>query len=319
MNSLAMIAEHLIQNDDYILISHVSPDGDTLGCATALFNALKRLGKNVQLVCSDNVPEVYSFLPGAELVKKPEDAQQSENVVSVDCADIARLGRARELFENAKGTVNVDHHGTNNEYAHLNYVDAGSAAASQIVYALINEMGCGIDKDIATCLYTGIMTDTGNFAYTNTTPKTFEIAAKLVEAGADNATINRLVFRTVSFPKTVLLGKALSKIELMCGGKLAYVHLDKDEIAACGAVDADSEGIIDHLRDIKDVEIAVFIRQSPLGTWKISLRSKLYADVGQVAVKLDGGGHRHAAGCSIKNVDIEEAKRRVVSLCKEQL
>lgn len=296
MEALGSIAEIIRKNDDFIVIAHVSPDGDTLGCALALSGTLARLGKRVQTVCENRVPHIYEFLPGARGILTPENAQTASVAIAVDCADAERLGSAQPLFRAAQITCNIDHHFTNSEYAALNDVNGSAAATGEMIFSLIEELGVEPDRDAATCLYAAIMSDTGNFAYSNTTPATMRVAARLMEFGADNTEINRLIYRTIPFYKQKLLGLALAKLALHEGGKVGLSALSMEEISSCGATEEDTEGIIDHIRDIEGVELAVMIRESQRGVYKISLRSKLYADVGAIAKRMNGGGHKRAAG-----------------------
>lgn len=296
MDALRSIAQIILQNDDFLIIAHVSPDGDTLGCAFALAGTLARLGKRVQTVCENRVPHIYEFLPGAQGILTPGDAKEARVAIAVDCADAERLGSAQPLFRAARITCNIDHHFTNSEYADHNYVDGATAATGEMIFSLIEELGVEPDRDAATCLYAAIMSDTGNFAYSNTTPETMRVAARLMELGADNTEINRLIYRTIPFHKQKLLGLALAKLTLREEGKVGVTSLSMEEIASCGATEEDTEGIIDHIRDIEGVELALLIRESQPGVCKVSLRSKLYADVGAIAKRMNGGGHKRAAG-----------------------
>lgn len=295
MNDLSYIASLLQEKDDFTLIAHVSPDGDTLGSSLALYHALLKMGKKAQIVCQNSVPMVYAYLPGSDSFCQPEQAEQTPYVICVDCAAIDRLGTAEKLFRGASHTVNIDHHATNAGYADDNCV-RDTAAAGEIVFDLL-EILDQIDAESASCLYTAIMTDTGNFAYSNTTSDTLRIAAELLEDGADNEMINRYVYRTVPFRKAKLLGIALSRMELYCDGKLGVIRLTQEDLRQAGATSEDTEGVIDHVRDVDTVELALMIREAAQpNTGKISMRSKLYADVSLIAEKMGGGGHKHAAG-----------------------
>ena len=295
MNDLSYIASLLLEKDDFTLIAHVSPDGDTLGSSLALYHALSVMGKKVQIVCQNEVPMVYAYLPGSENFRLPEKAEQTPYVICVDCAAVDRLGTAEKLFRGAMHTVNIDHHATNVGYADDNCV-RDTAAAGEIVFDLL-EILEQIDADSASCLYTAIMTDTGNFAYSNTTSDTLRIAAELLEDGADNERINRYVYRTVPLRKAKLLGIALNSLELHCNGKLGVIRITQEDLRRAGASSEDTEGVIDHVRDIDTVELALMIREAAQpDTGKISMRSKVYADVSAIAERMGGGGHKHAAG-----------------------
>ncbi len=295
MSDLSYIASFLQARDGFTILCHVSPDGDTLGSALALYAALQRMDKRAQVVCQDAVPAVYRFLPGADALRFPEQAERLPNVICVDCAAKDRLGSALKLLEAAEHSINIDHHLTNDAYADDNCI-MDTAATGEIIFDLL-EMLNMIDAAAATCLYTALMTDTGNFSYANTTPETLHKAAELLEDGADNAYINTCVYRMVPLRKTRLLALALEKLELYCDGKLGVIRISQQDMKKVGASSEDMEGIIDHVRDIDTVELAVVVRESSQpGTGKISMRSKNNADVSTIAVRMGGGGHMRAAG-----------------------
>lgn len=192
---LASIARLIAENNDFTLIMHVSPDGDSIGSACALRLALMAMGKRVQAVCDGDVPRIYRFLEGAEDIIKPNDARITSAAIAVDCADEGRMGAADEIFAQAKHTANIDHHVTNTMFAQHNAVEAHAAAAAEVVKRLIEQLDADFGANIATCLFCGLVTDTGNFAYSNTTPDTLFAAGELLQRGADNALINRAVYR----------------------------------------------------------------------------------------------------------------------------
>ncbi len=295
-DSLRAIAEHIQNNDDFLLIAHTSPDGDTLGCVLALCEAMRGMGKRVQVVCEQTVPRIYRFLPGSQRVLLPQQARPAPHTVALDCADAERMGAARALFEAAQTACNIDHHMTNRAYAGLNAVDGDAAAAGELVYELIGLLPWSMNANAASCLYCALMTDTGNFAYANTTPHTFRTAAELLELGADNTNINRAVYRTVPLSKQRLLGTALTNAIYLANGAVGVTHITLEELARAGAKGEDIEGVIDHIRDVEGVEAAILIREEQHGVYKVSLRSKRTADVGAIAAAFGGGGHKQAAG-----------------------
>lgn len=285
--------------DDILLIAHVSPDGDTLGSSFALYGVLSGLGKRVQIVCEDPVPAIYRFLPFSDKTIKPEQARPAAAAVSVDCADLMRTGTAEPLFAAAKDTLNIDHHGTNDRYAANNYVRK-AGATGELVYGVLTALGVPIGRDVATCLYAAISTDTGNFSYDNTTPDTLRIAAELLETGFDLPELNRRLFRTVPFRKLKLQALAVTKAQLSEGGRVGVTALTKADVESCGASAEDTEGIIDSIRDIDTVEIAAMLREGDDGKIRVSLRGKTCADVSKIAAVYGGGGHRLAAGCTLE-------------------
>lgn len=293
-NAVRFIRAH----NDILLVAHVSPDGDTLGSCLALYAALLQLGKEVQIACADPVPKIYRFLPNSEQVRALEDVRQADSLICVDCADVARAGRCAVLFDNAEFTLNIDHHGTNDHYADENYVQK-AGATGELVFGVLMNLKVNITKDIAACLYAAITTDTGNFAYSNTTPDTLRIAAELLETGIDLPYLNRMLFRTVPQHKMRLHGLAIMKTELYEHGRIGISTLTREDMASCGAAGEDTEGVIDNVRDIDTVEIAALLREDDDGQIRVSLRGKSSADVAKIAVLYGGGGHKLAAGCTL--------------------
>lgn len=312
---LKSIAEQLLIGDGFTIITHESPDGDTLGSSLALFRTLKKLGKEAEIVCCDPVPSAYSFLPEAVQVRLPSNAHSLPYAVAIDCADKQRMGDAVSLFETAKTTINIDHHGTNDLYAAFNEVAPECAATGERIYQLIRLLVPEIDTETAECLYTALITDTGNFSYSNTTPDTLRTAADLLACGVDHALLNRRIYRSNPYRKIKLQGRAISNLELLCGGKLAVTVLTREEIEQCGATAADTEGIVDIIRDIDTVEVAMFFKESLDGAFRVSLRSKETADVSVIAALEGGGGHVHAAGCTITG-DFQQGYQRLTDAAK---
>ncbi len=304
-------------HDDILLVAHVSPDGDTLGSCFALYGALRELGKHVQIVCEDPVPATYRFLPFSDRLIKPEQAKPADAVVCVDCADLARAGRSEALYRAAKATLNIDHHGTNASYAEDNYVQR-AGATGELIFNVIAIMNVALNKDIASCLYAAITTDTGNFSYSNTTPDTLRIAADLLDTGIDLPHLNRGLFRTIPFHKLKLQALTVDKTKLYEYGRIGVSFITLEDIRSCGATSEDTEGIIDSIRDIDSVEVAALLRESEDGTVRVSLRGKSSADVSKIATQFGGGGHRLAAGCTMKP-PIEEAAEQILNSARTLL
>lgn len=290
------ISEFLKLNDGYAIIIHISPDGDSIGSGLALYSALKLMDKQCTIVCQDRIPQTYSFLQYANEIITPDKAQKFETAIAVDCADISRLGSANKIFESAKNTLSIDHHGTNSMFAMHNEVHPYCAATGEIIFELVKTMLGFISSQIADCLYTAIMTDTGNFSFSNTNSNTFEVAAALMRFGANPSELNTLVYRNVTLAKTKLLGFALSTFELKHNEKISISVVTQQDLQRYNAKGDDAEGIIDHIRDIETVEIAILMRECQDGTYKVGLRSKGNNDVAALAQNFGGGGHFHAAG-----------------------
>ncbi|MCR5610903.1 MAG: bifunctional oligoribonuclease/PAP phosphatase NrnA [Clostridiales bacterium] len=294
--SVKAIIEGIEKFDAFTLITHVSPDGDTLGSALAMYLLITGMGKKAEVVCDEPVPRIYSFLPCADRVVLPDDAKGYDCVITCDCADIQRFRKTERLFRTAKHTMLIDHHFTNRGYADVNLIVPDAAAACEIIYDLYRFMDKPIAGDAAVCLYTGIVTDTGNLTYSNTTPKCIRMVADMYENGLNITEINRYIYRTVPYSKTRLQGFVLSNMKLEHDGKIGVATLTVAEMEGFGATNEDCEGIVDKVRDVDSVRVAVFIREGRDGTFKVSLRSKECADVAKIANKYGGGGHPAAAG-----------------------
>lgn len=280
----------------FSILTHVSPDGDTLGSAVALYILLRDMGKEAEVICEEPVPHIYGYLPHADKVVLPENAHGYECVVTCDCADMQRFKKAEHIFRAAKHTMVIDHHFTNKGYGDANLVEPAASATCEVIFDLVKSMGREICPDMAICLYTGIVTDTGNLTYSNTTPECIRMVAELYEGGLNITEINRNIYRTVPFSKTRLQGHALANMKLERGGTIGLATLTVAEMDAYSATNEDCEGIVDSVRDVESVRVAIFIREGRDGTYKVSLRSKECADVGRIANKYGGGGHAAAAG-----------------------
>lgn len=290
------VIEGIEKHDSFSIITHVSPDGDTLGSGLAMYILLTEMGKTCEVICEEPVPHIYAFLPNADKVVLPDKAVGHECALTCDCADLARFRKAEHIFRAAAFTMAIDHHFTNKGYAEVNLIHPDACAACEIVYELYRAMDKPIGPDAAVCLYTGLVTDTGNLTYSNTTPRGIRMVADLYEKGLNITEINRNIYRTVPFSKTRMQGFALSNMRLELNGRVGLAVLTIADMERFGATNEDCEGLVDSVRDVESVRIAVFIREGRDGTFKVSLRSKDCADVARIANKYGGGGHASAAG-----------------------
>ncbi|OQA15846.1 MAG: Bifunctional oligoribonuclease and PAP phosphatase NrnA [Firmicutes bacterium ADurb.Bin356] len=306
IEAAAKMAQWLRLEDGFTLIAHTSPDGDTIGSSLAMFYILTCMGKRVQVVCEHIVPYLYSFLPYAEAFNTPDTAEKSyKNAIAIDCADKNRMGKAVGIYNASMLTGSIDHHKTNTAYGDYVLHDENASATGELVFHLWQHLGVAVEKsktalDIACSLFTAISTDTGNFSYCNATPGSFRAAAALVEYGIDIAEINRLVYRTLPIGKTRLIGYVLSSMRLYNDARIGAAILLWEDFLRFGAIPEDVEGIIDYIRDVDSIEIAMILRQTQKGDFKVSMRSKRYADVSAIAGRFGGGGHLRAAGCTMQ-------------------
>lgn len=294
-----------------VVACHVSPDGDALGSMLGLGLYLEGLGKRVWMSWGSAEivrPAAFAFLPGLErVVPAGEVPEEPETFVAVDCGDVRRLDRLTGKFRAARTTLNLDHHVSNESYADINLVDASAASSSELVYELIKRFGGEVDADIATCLYTGVVTDTGRFQYSNTTADTLRIAAELISAGADHVAIGESVYESAPFVQLGLLGRMFERARLTDGVVYSWVELsDLDGLAM-----EDTDDLIDALRAVREAEVALLLKERPEGGWKGSLRSRSDLDVSEVARSLGGGGHVKAAGF-VQRGEVQEVFDRVL-------
>lgn len=306
-------AAELLQSWDRILIlSHRSPDGDTLGCASALSRALLALGKAVQFRCADPVPKNMAYLfAGIEY-----GDFEPERIVTVDVADKALLGALEPLGERVD--LAIDHHGTHRPFAREIWVDDTAGAACQMIYKLVQAMGVEITPEIADCLYTGISTDTGCFRYSNASPETHRIAASLLECGARAAEINRAMFETKSRAAVELLKHVYGDMEFYHDGRCAVLCLTRALLEETGAGESELTGVSSFVRQVEGVLIGLTLQERGENEYKVSMRSNAPASAQAVCARFGGGGHKFAAGCTI-HAPLEEAKAQIVAACGEAL
>jgi bifunctional oligoribonuclease and PAP phosphatase NrnA len=301
---LQAVVAAIRSNDRFVVAAHENPDGDALGSMLATALALRASGKDAVMFLSGTAPTPgeYCFLDLEGLRRELPDDIGERVLLAVDCANERRIGPDEDPVERPKLVLNVDHHHDNSRFGHVNLVVDEASSTSEIVRDILRELGVDLTPSIAEALYVGLVTDTGRFQYTNTTPKALRLAAELVEAGADVHGIFRHVYETVQFAKLKLLARALERAELFEGGRLVVSYLLKDDFAAVGAEEPYSEGIIDSLRAVEGSEMVALIREPPRDEGparRVSLRSSRdEVDVSAIAREVGGGGHRQAAGFS---------------------
>jgi bifunctional oligoribonuclease and PAP phosphatase NrnA len=308
---LAAVVEALRSRGRFLVTTHENPDGDALGSLLALHTALTQLGKDSVMFLGNPapLPGEYRFLPFGDLVRAlPADVGERA-LVAVDCANESRIGADPAVLHVAPFTVNIDHHHDNSRFGDVNLVIAEASSTGEVLRDVFGELDVELTPELAEPLYVALVTDTGRFQYSNTTPKALRLAAELVEAGADVHKVFQDVYENVQFAKLKLLSRALERAAVYAGGGLVVSHLLRGDFAEVGAVEPYSEGIIDYLRAVEGAEMAALIREPPRGgspARRISLRaSHDELDVSAIARKSGGGGHPQAAGFS-SDASIEE-------------
>ncbi len=304
--SLEKVADFLTQHDNYDILTHAYPDGDTLGSGYALCLALQQIGKNARVITT-NLPGDFEFL--LDGVKKQSfDAQ---TVVSVDIASEQLLGCNKERYS-GRIDLCVDHHEINRVEAAVKHVESDAAANCEILYRLFRLMKLDITKQIANCLYTGISTDTGCFRYTNTTAETLRIAADLLELGADTEYINKVMFETKTKKKIALEREIYDTIEYCCGDKCAIIFVTREMKKKLNVSDDELEGLASIPRQIEGVLVGITMRERDEGGFKVSVRSDSHVNAAEFCARFGGGGHAAAAGCTVKG-SLDEAKAKLIS------
>lgn len=312
----------ILDSDSVAIITHVNPDGDAIGSSIALMHALDAVGKSVDIYCQDDPPKVYDFLKGFGRVKKPrESTKQYDMAIVLDCSDRERMGNCSPIMDRAKSSINIDHHISNTYYADMNIVDGGASATGELVFELIGLLIDSGNKTIAEALYTAIISDTGGFSFSNTSPKTHRIAAHLIEWGVAVNRISDLLFRDYSLEWVKLLGEAIKTLELYHQGRVAIIHVTQKMLREIGATEGHTSGIIQYAIDISGVELAVMLREMEPDLIKASFRSQSLIDVSTLAQEFGGGGHKRASGCTIEQpLDrAQDSLMKVIDLYFEEL
>jgi len=300
-------AECLRAAERVLILSHQFPDGDTLGCASALCRGLRQMKKRAAVRCSDKIGPKYAYL----FRGLPDDEFEPDLVVAVDIADENLLGQPLKDTWAGRVDLCIDHHPSNTLYAAKTCLNPKAAATCEIIFDLLKELGVTIVPEIATSLYTGITTDTGCFKYINVTPRTYRIAADLVETGIDAPTINREMFDTKSRARLEMERKVLDTIAYDCDGKVAVIVISRKMVQESGAKQDDLDGLATIPRGIEGVLVGVTLREKKDGSWKVSLRAHAPIDASEICQQFGGGGHKGAAGCTL-NVPLDEAKEQML-------
>ncbi len=313
MESHQEIAGILLRYHRFLIATHVMPDGDAVGSMLGLGLGLQKKGRQVTMTCPGGVPENLRFIPGSDQIVSVDDIQSCEYdmLVVLDSSDLGRIEGVYERLSPGLPIMNIDHHSTNKGYGTYNYVDSLSAATGEQVYKILISMNIRVDPSIAICLFTAIATDTGFFRFSNTTPTTLRIAARLVERGAEPSVISEQVYEARSLENLKMLGRVLDTLQVDKTGKIAWMEVYGNWMSELSLDEGQTEGFVNYARMVKGVEVALIFRESADGKIRVGMRSKGEFDVGALAETLGGGGHTRAAGCSLDSQSISEAKELV--------
>lgn len=322
MNVLEKVVQEIQNAKKIIIFHHIAPDGDSLGSALALKEIIEQLDsvEIIDNVITNYAPELYNYLPDIDKMKKIDDSSLYESYdlgISLDCGSKDRLGLATELFVTAKKTISIDHHVSNTNFADINNIDTSVSATGELVFDLIKPLNVTLTKDIATNIYTAILTDTGGFKFENTKPKTLRICADLLEAGADSVQIYKNCYEIKPLAMVKLQAKVINDAVLTENNQIAYGVVKRNLLEEMDATDDYVDGITETLRQIKGVEVALVFKETLRKTTRVSLRSNRL-DVCAIASYFGGGGHKLAAGCLL-NKRIDESIDDIISTIVNQL
>jgi bifunctional oligoribonuclease and PAP phosphatase NrnA len=305
------VLRQIERHDHFVLTSHARPDGDAVGSALACSQILHTLGKHAEIVLHDGVPAIYGVLPFAETVVHSDFVKDDyEAAIILECDSLERT--ALQGFGH-QFLINIDHHFTGRPFAHVNWIDPRACATAEMVFRLARLAGVPISPEMATCLYTGLLTDTGSFCFTGTSQSTFALARELVRCGADPVSIAQNVYFSHPTSKMRLLGSALSSLHR--DGNLAWMFVTRTQMDTCGAMDEDCEGLVNYALGIEGIEVAAFFRElADRRRWRVSLRSKGHVNVAEIAERFGGGGHACASGFSMSGPLSVAAERTLAQL-----
>lgn len=290
----------ILSSDSILLFPHTHMDGDCLGSAVALCKGLRWLGKTSYVLIEDDIPANLKFLENGVCTYDQSVISEPDICMTVDCAEIHRFVLRKEKFLQGRTTMCLDHHSTSKPFADYNYIDPAAAATGELVYKLLMAMGVELDREMGEALYAAITTDTGNFQYSNTTKKTHEIIGHLFDVGINHSKVSEEIYQNIRLEKLLMTSISLSSMKLFMEDKIAIACLRQRDLEATGATIDEAEGIVETMRSISSVEIAVILKEQKDGKVKVSMRSKKNFDVAKFSTRFGGGGHVKAAGFNME-------------------
>lgn len=312
------LQKELERSSSVLIGTHLNPDGDALGSALALSLYLDKMGIENEVICHHNPPRNLRFLPGAARITQEPKKEKYDLGIILDLDSMDRLGSTAEFFAGCQQLVVIDHHIPHEKPGNLRIIDTTAPATAVILTRLMIELGAKITPDIATCLITGIVTDTGSFRFRNTSPESLSLSSYLLERGGALTQVQEEIFQSKTLGSARLLGRALEGMQLTCNDQIAWASISVDDFESMNASDVDTEGFVNELLFITSVQMAAILREPKPGRIRCSLRSRGDYDVALVARQFGGGGHKNAAGCTIEG-SLQEAEDRLVQGLKDCL
>ena len=313
---LAEILGLLSSAQSIIIFPHIQMDGDTLGSAVALCQTLRNQGKSAEILIEDKIPNNIEFLNKDHCVYVA-NTHRPDLCIAVDCSDLSRLGHRENIFANCKHTISIDHHITGLPFADFNYINPNSSSTGEMIYQLLKELKWDLDVNAGEAIYTAIVTDTGKFMYSNTRGSTHRIVWELFQKGIDHNRVAVEVYQKKRIEKVRLMNSIMSTMKIFANGRASMAHMSEAMLVESGAYPEETEGLVEELRSIDGVEIAVFLKEEN-GQVKVTMRSKSEGDVSKIAMQFNGGGHKKAAGCMIEG-KLADVKTLVVEAINREL
>lgn len=313
----------ILEQDEFLVVSHVQPDGDAASSTLAVGLILQQLNKSFVMVNEDRIPDKFQYLSGYEHIRQltrqiNQEHRRYRNVITVDCADFSRIGCVDTWFEDHPVILNIDHHPTNDQFGNIPLIQTAAAATAEILFELAEALGIVWTKELADCIYTGLLTDTGGFRYSNTTPQVMKIASRMLRYGVDGHQLAEHLLERIAYSHILLLKRALSTLSFAAGNRIGWMHVTLQDIDESQANNEDLEGLVNYPRNIEGVEVGLLFKEVGADSVKVSFRSSGTIDVAAIAQRLGGGGHTLAAGCTL-DMPMEEAVTFIVNEIKREL
>ncbi|RKN86476.1 DHH family phosphoesterase [Paenibacillus ginsengarvi] len=311
---LAAARAFIEANDDFLVVAHVNPDGDAASSTVAVGWLLHQLGKRYAMINEGNMPDKFAYLWGFDRLASMDEEtpdRRFPNVICVDCGDETRVGRVKQLFADEAAVLNIDHHASNDYFGDVQLIRADAAATVELLYELAHEMKLPIQLELATAIYSGLLTDTGGFRFSNTSPRVMRIASEMLEAGVNGHQLAERLLEKITFSHISVLKLALGTLSFACDRKISWMTVSSEMMKTTEADREDMDGLIMYPRNIEGVEVGLLFKQTDEGTVKVSFRSNGNVDVAAIAKSFGGGGHVRASGCTLSG-ELDDIVKRVV-------
>lgn len=312
----------ILEENDFLVVSHVQPDGDATSSTVAIGLILQKLNKSFIMINEDKIPNKFDYLSGYELIQHAGSIDpipcQYQNIIAVDCADFSRVGIVENWFGDNPTILNIDHHPTNDHYGTIALIQAEAAATAEILFYLIEALEVTWTKQLADCIYTGLLTDTGGFRYSNTSPEVMKIASKMLEFGVEGHQLAEHLLERIAFSHIIVLKRALASLSFAEDNQIGWMLVTQADITESQANNEDLEGLVNYPRNIEGVEVGLLFKEITEILVKVSFRSAGRIDVAAIAHRLGGGGHTRASGCTL-NMSMDEAVPFIVNQIKQEM